>query len=144
MYSLYIYSNPYQEDFYRSKYLHNTSKSDEYRRECKKYSLPIFPYKGLIQLPPEYDIKPLPNLGPKVNHHFTEPNSFYGMIEHPRWGLIGAVNAKRDIKAGEELFTKYKYDRRPVPCDFPWYWEAKLALDKEERMKKRVKENKSK
>ena len=143
MYSLYIYTKPYQQLFYTSRYLQNTSKSDEYRRECSKYTVGLTPYEALIQIPPEYDINPLPNLGPKVNHHFTESNSVYSTIEHPRWGLIQSVKLTRDIKAGEELFTDYGYGHSPFPTDFPWYWETKLALDKEERMQKEVKKNKS-
>ena len=114
----------------------NTAKSDDYRRHCKKYSLGITTFGGTIDLPPEFDVNPLPNLGPKVNHHFKDSNSGYVEIEHPRWGLIQSVTAMRDLKAGEELFTYYGYGKNDFPSDFLWYHEAKLAIDREERMEK--------
>ena len=57
--------------------------------------------------------------------------------EHPRWGLILSVVSKVELKAGTEVFTHYGYaeDRRKFPADFPWYWKAKEALDKEEKLK---------
>ena len=38
----------------------NTSKSVDYRRECKKYSVGNH---ASFNLPPELDVDPLPNLG---------------------------------------------------------------------------------
>ena len=70
MYSLYLYQQPDQDHIYKRNCGHNSSKSEEYRRHCCKYSLGISSYQGLIDLPPEFDIMPLPNLGPKVNHNF--------------------------------------------------------------------------
>ena len=32
-----------------------------------------------------------------------------------------------------ELFTYYGYERLPFPNDYPWYWEALLALEQEEQ-----------
>ena len=101
----------------------------------------ISTFAGTIDLPPELDVNPLPNLGPKVNHHFRENNSGYVEMEHPRWGLIQSVTAMRDLKAGEELFTFYGYGKNDFPADFPWYFEAKLALEREERL---IKETKAK
>ena len=90
--------------------------------------------------------------GPKVNHHFRANNSGYTPMEHPRWGMIQTVTPTRDIKAGEELFTYYGYGRQKggqdFPEDFPWYWEAKQSIEKEERLlqkkkgKKKVEKNK--
>ena len=100
--------------------------------------------------------EPFPNLGPKVNHHFKEHNSNYMETEHPRWGLIQSVTPFVDMKAGEELFTFYGYGiKAKFPADFPWYWEAKMIIDREERLqkealekqkaeKKKIKKNKSK
>ena len=52
----------------------------------------------------------------------------------------------RDIKAGEELFTFYGYgwpEGGPdFPEDFPWYWEAKKSIDREERLLQKKKEKK--
>ena len=73
--------------------------------------------------------------------HFRSNNSVYQETEHPRWGLIQSVTPTRNIKAGEELFTNYGYKSADFPDDFPWYWETKLAIEREERIEK---ENKKK
>ena len=70
MYSMFLYGLPDQEELYKKSCGHNTSKSEEYRRHCCKYSLGLRSYHGHIDVPPELDVMPLPNLGPKVNHHF--------------------------------------------------------------------------
>ena len=58
-------------------------------------------------------------------------------MDHPRWGLIQSVLASRDIKAGEELFGYYGYERGMFPSDFPWYFELKSQIEKEQRLKQR-------
>ena len=58
-------------------------------------------------------------------------------MDHPRWGLIQSVVASRDIKAGEELFGYYGYPRGKFPSDFPWYFELKTQIEKEQRLKHR-------
>ena len=63
MYSLFLYRMPDQTEKYHETCIHNTTKSDEYRRHCKKYTLHISYYAGAIDLPPELDVNPLPNLG---------------------------------------------------------------------------------
>ena len=68
---------------------------------------------------------PLPNLGPKVNHHFTKNNSDFLEIEHPRWGLIQSIVTTKEVKAGEELFLYYGYKENLFPLDFPWYFQQK-------------------
>ena len=101
----------------------------------------LYSYEGIFQLPPEFDIDPLPNLGPKVNHHFKHNNTIYIEIEHPRWGLIQSVTPFKDLKAGEELFTNYGYDRNgeqpgDFPHDYPWYWESRQKYKRQERFEK--------
>ena len=116
------------------------TRSDDERRACKKYSLTVG--VGLIDLPPEFDINPLPNLGPKVNHHFKLNNAMYLPMEHPRWGFIQSVTTTRDIHAGEEIFTNYGYKKKgPFPSDFPWYWKAQKVLDKQDLLAKQAKKN---
>jgi len=134
MYSMLLYRVPDQTKLYNEACTYNTTKSDEYRRHCKKYTLYISYYSGSIDIPPEMDVNPLPNLGPKVNHHFRANNSVYMETEHPRWGLIQSVTPTRNIKAGEELFTYYGYGASEFPNDFPWYFETKLAVEREERL----------
>ena len=59
-----------QAKSYSQQCQYNISKSKDYRRACKKYSLGLSTYDGRIDIKPELDVNPLPNLGPKVNHHF--------------------------------------------------------------------------
>jgi hypothetical protein len=134
IYSLFLYRHKDQMDIYLGKCSNNITKSNDYRRECKKYSLGLSSFMARIDLPPEFDVNPLPNLGPKVNHHFRFNNSVYMELEHPRWGLIQSVTTTRDIKAGKELFTNYGYGKNDFPDDFPWYWEKMRAQEKEERL----------
>ena len=42
-------------------------------------------------------------LGHKINHSFR-PNCEEWFFDHPRFGILPCERAKRDIKAGEELF----------------------------------------
>lgn len=163
-YSLYLYRIPDQVHNYNKKYAYNTSKSDDYRRGCFKYTIGLNSYQGHIDLPPEFDINPLPTLGPKVNHHFRMNNSgtlfnqhdsFFGLIsdflflvyseaEHPRFGLIQAVLPTQNLKAGTELFTHYLYPnkRNEFPSDFPWYYELQEKLESEEKQNEKLSKRK--
>ena len=79
--------------------------------------------------------------------YFRLDNSVYSEIEHPRWGLIQSVTGLFPIEAGQEIFTNYGYDKggRRVepgefPYDFPWFWETKAKIEKEERIGKETKQ----
>ena len=137
-YSLYLYREPDEwDDIFVKNKMFNTSKSDWYRQECTKYSMHLVTYEGVIAVPPEFDINPLPTIGPKVNHHFRFNNSAYMEVEHPRWGLITSVTTQRDVNIGEELFTHYLYKAgQPFPEDHLWYFETELAIKREERLQK--------
>ena len=113
----------------------NKSRSENERRECLKYNIPLSHFQCLISLPPELDKEPFPNLGPKVNHHFSLNNSAYGEIEHPRWGVIIGVGTQKPIKAGEEIFTHYSFKKKGFPADYPWYFEAQKKYLEEENLK---------
>ena len=89
-----------------------------------KYDLKLSRYHVLISLPPELDKEPLPNLGPKINHHFQFNNSILREMEHPRWGIIMSVVTTMPIKEGEEIFLNYNYKMSNFPHDFPWYHQA--------------------
>ena len=137
-YSLHMYNmKNSQLNIYYSNCQNNKTRSDNERRECLKYHLPLRRYDVLISLPPEFDKEPLPNLGPKVNHHFQFNNSYYDEIEHPRWGVIQGVTTNKPIKAGEELFTFYEYKQEDFPADFPWYHKAKMKLIEEQKSKEK-------
>ena len=60
-------------------------------------------------------------------------------MDHPRWGLIQGVVATRNLKAGEELFAHYGYRNAVFPNDFPWYFELKTKVEKEQRLRRRLK-----
>ena len=68
-YSMFFFTKE-QTELYKEQCTYNISKSSDYRRGCKKYSLGLSTFDALIDLKPELDVNPLPNLGPKVNHHF--------------------------------------------------------------------------
>ncbi len=140
MYSLFYYRFDDETAVYSQNCYDNVNKTDDYRRHCKKYSLGTSMWMARIDVPPEFDVNPLPNLGPKVNHHFRLNNSAYSEIEHPRWGEMQSVASMIDIKAGQEIHTHYGYDRGgkvgEFPADFPWYWEAKIKLEREERLER--------
>jgi hypothetical protein len=59
MYSLYLYSYPEEYEIYEKTCYNNPSKSDDYRRQCKKYSLTLSYYHDridlAIDLPPDFD-----------------------------------------------------------------------------------------
>ena len=122
-----FYRKDQQFEKYRRQCIHNTSKSDEYRRNCNKYRIGLSTYLATFGLPPELDVDPLPNLGPKVNHNFHQNNSVYIETEHPRWGMIQSVTPKYDLKAGQELFTHYNYKKQDFPYDHPWYWKSESS-----------------
>ena len=144
IYSTFLYRYPDQYELYKKSCTFNISKSDDYRRGCKKYSLGIGSYHAFFDLPPEYDVNPLPNLGGKVNHHFYKNNTVFMEMEHPRYGLIQSLTPTRDIKAGEELFAYYGYASKEFPSDFPWYYEAKIVAEKELRLIKEQKKEEEK
>ena len=60
------------------------------------------------------------SLAHKANHSFA-PNCVYVTADHPRFGRIPALKTLREISAGEELFSHYKYDMVLAPS---WYQEA--------------------
>ena len=134
-YSMFLYRIPDQLDEYTKNCFDNREKSDDYRRYCSKYSLPLDTYQAMHNLPPELDVPPFPNIGPKVNHHFLKNNSVYLEAEHPRWGLISSVTLLEDAKAGQEVFTYYGYSKGAFPHDFPWYFDAKKQIDEDIRQR---------
>ncbi len=62
------------------------------------------------------------SLGHKANHRFDN-NGEYEYYKSPRFGRVRCIQAKRDIKRGEEIFPHYGYK---VDSDFTprWYREA--------------------
>ena len=63
-----FYDFPTEAKIYSESKEMNTSRTDEYRRACKKYSLELSTYHTTISIPPELDLPETfhPTLGPKV------------------------------------------------------------------------------
>ncbi|CAJ1346337.1 unnamed protein product [Effrenium voratum] len=71
-------------------------------------------------------------LGHKANH--SKPNNAkYDVFDHPRFGLIKAIRALRNIVAGEEICCDYAYEGAPE--DLPlWHTKAEgMAAASEDR-----------
>ena len=60
------------------------------------------------------------NYHPWINHEFSSRVFQISVIAFLRFGLIGGVVAKRDIKMGEELSIAYGYPLEKCPR---WYSE---------------------
>ena len=69
LYSGFLYDYPVEARLYQSNLVENTSRTDEYRRACKKYSLGLSTYHTTIDIPPEFDLPGIfqPTFGPKVS-----------------------------------------------------------------------------
>ncbi len=68
-------------------------------------------------------------LGHKANHSF-EPNAEWTVFEHPRFGLIRAIAALKDIQEGEEILVDYK-----IPMDKAPNWYLLLWMKHVETVK---------
>ena len=75
----------------------------------------------------------------KINFHLRLNNSIFYECDHPIWGAIMSVNPQVPIQDGQEVLMYYGYRPAEFPSDFPWYWETKLLLEREERLKKEAK-----
>lgn len=80
--------------------------------------------KGIIDVIEEYqDTKNYTaTLGHKINHSFV-PNSFFGVYDHPRYGIIPCIVAEHHIAGGEEVFVRYGYDLDYCPDWYLGAWE---------------------
>ena len=59
-------------------------------------------------------------------NHGSNPNAWFGMIDHPRFGKIRSIILTKDVEANEELLTNYGFLEKfiEVPeivsfCAFP-------------------------
>lgn len=141
LYTGYMYRNLEEKELYSARYTKNESLSEDMRRHGTKYSIRIHLTNALIQIPWEVDQPDSwhPTMGHKVNSDFPERNQNAGfqMFEHPRYGLIIAVKAIKDIKKGQEIFVDYGYQKAPFPADFLWYHEAKEKYLQELELKRK-------
>ena len=56
-------------------------------------------------------------LAHKANHSFR-PNTRWGRMDHPRFGLVVTLLAMREISVGEEITVNYNYSLSVAPA---WY-----------------------
>ena len=71
---------------------------------------------------------------------FRSSNCAYVETDHPVWGMIQSVTPISDIQSDTELFTNYGYGKPgEFPSDFPWYFETKLLIEREERLNEKEK-----
>ena len=77
-------------------------------------------------------------------------NSAYAEMEHPRWGVIMAVQVTKEeaakLSAGDELFTYYGYAGPTILTTFPWYAELyekyePQILERQNEIRRKEKEN---
>ena len=72
---------------------YNTSRSDDERRDCSKYTIGADQF--WFAIPPEDDdTMKFASYGPKVNHKFYYDKTKYQMVLHPRFGMVMGVFLK--------------------------------------------------
>ena len=79
----------------------------------------------------------------------VEAKKFKIHMNPKMWGLISSIVPELNLKAGDELLADYGYGNKDgiqqeFPDDFPWYWELKRKLEKEENVKKKIKKKSKK
>ena len=64
----------------------------------------------ILNIPKKYQSLDVYNatLGHLINHS-PKPNTWFGMIDHPRFGKIRSIILLEEIKTGQELFADYGY-----------------------------------
>ncbi len=64
-----FYDYPVEAGLYNSGRVNNVSRTAEYRRASKKYSLKLYTYQTIINIPPELDLPGIfhPTFGPKLS-----------------------------------------------------------------------------
>jgi len=72
-------------------------------------------------------------LAHKANHSFS-PNTTWGRMDHPKFGLIVTLIAKEQILPGEEVTVNYNYHQTVAPA---WYKEC-LQTHKQLMKKKAI------
>jgi hypothetical protein len=51
------------------------------------------------------------------SNHGEKPNSWFGMIDHPRFGAIRSLVAQNDLKTGTEIFCDYGFIQEKMAAD---------------------------
>ncbi len=116
-----------QHRIYQSLCHEDEARSDDERRRCATYTVAVESAEDtVLDLPPWSVRRFAATSGHKANCAIgDEANALFVEAEHPRFGLVLQVVAKRDIAEGEEVLVDYGYKGAPFPADHLWYHEAK-------------------
>ncbi len=72
--------------------------------------------------------------GHKVNCAVGDgANAVFSEADHPRFGLVLAVVARREIEEGDEVLVDYGYKEGEFPLDHTWYHELKRKEEERRR-----------
>ena len=90
-----------------------------------------------IDVPPKYSriVDYRSSLGHKVNHNFESKkvNAEFGLMEHPRFGIVRCIRSTRSIGVGEEIFVDYGYGSDESDEGHPMWYQHGLRMQKEAR-----------
>ena len=90
-----------------------------------------------IDIPPRYSsiIDYRSSLGHKVNHNFVdkEVNAEFGLMNHPRFGLVRCIRSTRAINVGEEIFVDYGYGTDEKDDGHPKWYQKGLQMSKNDK-----------
>ena len=84
-----------------------------------------------IDIPPQYTSleRYCATLGHKANHSFT-PNAKWSRLEHPRFGLICAIQVLEDLPRGSEILVNYGMRMSDAPLWYKSLWVEHLRRTK--------------
>lgn len=98
--------------------------------KCREYWISIDGSRRTMVIPPEF---PVPDSYSATSGHMVncriedEANTLFLDFDHPRFGLIVSVVAKRYIEADEEVYVDYGYKGKDVT---PWYVKLKEQYER--------------
>ena len=96
-----------------------------------------------IDIPPKYSniVDYRSSLGHKVNHNFVdkEVNAEFGLMNHPRFGLVRCIRSTRAIGAGEEIFVNYGYGTDEKDEGHPTWYKHGLKMWREHKNNSTIK-----
>ena len=90
-----------------------------------------------IDVPPKYSniVDYRSSLGHKVNHNFVDKmvNAEFGLMNHPRFGLVRCIRSTRAIGVGEEIFVNYGYGTDIEDEGHPTWYKHGLKMMKQRK-----------
>jgi len=90
-----------------------------------------------LDIPPKFSniVDYRSSLGHKVNHNFSsrKVNAEFGLMNHPRFGLVRCVRSTRAIGVGEEIFVNYGYGTDESDEGHPMWYQQGLKIWRKKR-----------